>query len=451
MAHLLIVDDEPAITKSLGTFFERNGGHVVTRAHSGAEGVQRFVQDRPDLMLLDLSMPDITGFEVLDQIRSYDPVVIVITGNGEVPIAVQAMKKGAENFIQKPLDLPVISHATELALERVRQKRLSKIATNDSSQNLSTESLGSSPAMRELADQIHQLARIDESPALLLGESGTGKGRVAVLVHQLSSRSANPLVVANCAIHDPKALELELFGFERGAFDGALDTHPGKLELAAGGSLFLDEIAELPAYLQAKILEILDGKGHLRLGGTARINSNVRLITATSKDLVGEVSAGRFREDLYYRLSSNFAQIPPLRARSQDDVFSLIDNLLEELVSYVTDGPSQLSDEASEFLLMYSWPGNVRELRNVLERAMLAARGSDIILPDHLPMEVRTAWGGDSDGVTSTLMDVERAHIHRILRASKLNRTQAARALGISRATLVKKIKQFGLLAKGTN
>jgi DNA-binding NtrC family response regulator len=449
MAHLLIVDDEPTVTKALGSFFERNGGHVVTRAHGGAEGLERFIQDRPDVVLLDLRMPDVSGFEVLQRIREYDPVVIVITAHGDVQVAVEAMRNGAENFLAKPLDLPHLAAATERALEKARLKRLNALLRAQQGSS-SVSMLGSSPAMVELTRQIELLAESSRTTGLLLGESGTGKGRIAQMIHTLSDRSKNAYVEVNCATMSGQELESELFGHERGAFSGAYETRAGLFELAHEGTVFLDEVADLDPELQPKLLELLDGKGFKRLGGVQRITTNVRVLAATSKDLVAEVNAGNFREDLYYRLSIMPIYLPPLRARAREDIIELIGNVMLELQTYVTEAPKVVSDEALEYLMAYSWPGNVRELRNALERALLVARGSEVIKPEHLPLEVRNAWGHGAADLhpPTTLLEMERAHIHRTLRAHNLNRTQAAKALGISRATLVKKIKQFGLMVR---
>jgi DNA-binding NtrC family response regulator len=447
MAHLLIVDDEPAITKSLSAFFERNGGHIVSRAHGGAEGLDLFMRERPDVVLLDLRMPDLSGFEVLQRIREYDPVVIVITAHGDVPVAVEAMRNGAENFLTKPVDLPHLAAATERALEKAKLKQLNALLRAQQKPGATIPRLGTSHAMNELERQIELLALSDRTTGLVLGENGTGKGRVAALIHSISPRALNAFVEVNCAVTYDQKLESELFGHERGSFSGAYETKAGLFEIANEGTVFIDEVADLPLDLQPKLLEVLEGKGFMRMGGTQRLTPNVRVLSATSKDLVAEVNTGKFREDLYYRLSVMPIHLPPVRARSREDLISLIGSVIMELQSYVTEAPQVVSDEALDYLMSHSWPGNVRELRNVLERALLVARGSDIVKPEHLPIEVRNTWGNGAElQIPKTLIEMERAHIHRTLRAHNLNRTQAARALGISRATLVKKIKQFGLI-----
>ncbi|HXC25433.1 MAG TPA: sigma-54 dependent transcriptional regulator [Gemmatimonadaceae bacterium] len=447
MAHLLIIDDEPGITAVLSTFFERNGGHTVSRAHSGIEGVERFHQDRPDLTLLDLRLPDISGFEVLQRIRTHDPVVIMITAHGEVELAVEAMKNGAENFLTKPVDLPHLAAVTDRALEKVRLKQLNSLLRLQGDGHAATPLLGRSVTMRELATQVELLASSEKTIGLILGESGTGKGRVARLIHTMSPRAKKAFVEVNCATLTAASLDSDLFGHERGAVSDTTDAKTGLFEVAHHGTVFLDEVGDLASDLQPKLLGILEGKSFRRLGGTQEITTDVRLLAAASKDLVNEVNTGRFREDLYYRLSVMPVYLPPLRARAREDLVELIASLIGELRLQLTDAPSTLSDDALDRMLKHSWPGNIRELRNTLERAMLMARGSEVVKPEHLPSEVRDAWGGGVNGYTpKTLLEVERTHIHRTLHAHNLNRTHAARELGISRATLIKKIKQFGLV-----
>ncbi len=447
MAHLLIIDDEPAITTVLGSFFERNGGHTVSRAHSGLEGVDRLLQERPELTLLDLRLPDISGFEVLQRVREYDPVIIMITAYGDVPLAVEAMKKGAENFLTKPVDLPHLAVVVDRALEKARLKQLNALLRSQREGGPTAPLLGRSPAMRELTTQVELLASSEKTIGLVIGESGTGKGRIARLIHTLSPRSGNAFVEVNCAALTSASLDSELFGYERGAFSGATETKPGLLEMARQGTVFLDEVGDLAPELQPKLLGVLEGKSVRRWGGTQEISTDVRLLAASTKDLVHEVNAGRFREDLYYRLSVMPISLPPLRARAREDLVELVANVMEELRSQLSDAPGGLSDDALERILKYSWPGNIRELRNALERAMLVARGSGLVGVEHLPTEIRDAWGNAGNGYTPrTLLEIERAHIHRALHAHHLNRTHAARELGISRATLIKKIKQFGLV-----
>ncbi|HTA75400.1 MAG TPA: sigma-54 dependent transcriptional regulator [Gemmatimonadaceae bacterium] len=441
MASVLIVDDEPAITATLGTYFERNGGHAVTKAHTGQEGINLFRQLRPDLVLLDVRLPDMTGFDVLDRIRDENGTVIMITAYGDVPLAVQAMQNGAENFLTKPVELAHLGAAAERAFEKSRLRQMNRfLASRRGNASSARVLLGSSAPMQELANQIEMLASSDRTTVLLIGESGAGKGRVAELIHSRSGRGARPFIEVNCAALTADTLDGELFGHDNGG------PKPGLFEVADGGSLFLDEIGDLGPTLQPKLLGVLEGKPFRRVGGTQEIHANVRLIAATSKDLVNEVTAGTFREDLYYRLSVMPVYLPPLRARSREDLIELIAHVLDDLRSTLPDAPPQIGDAALDRMLRYTWPGNIRELRNVLERATIVSRGADTIGPEHLPADVRDATGiGVEHHVPKSLDEVERSHIERTLRVHSGNRTHAARELGISRATLIKKIRAYGL------
>jgi two-component system response regulator AtoC len=442
MASVLIVDDEPAITATLGTYFERNGGHAVTKAHTGQEGINLFRQLRPDLVLLDVRLPDMTGFDVLDRIRDENGTVIMITAYGDVPLAVQAMQNGAENFLTKPVELAHLGAAAERAFEKSRLRQMNRfLASRRGNASSARVLLGSSAPMQELANQIEMLASSDRTTVLLIGESGAGKGRVAELIHSRSGRGARPFIEVNCAALTADTLDGELFGHDNGG-----PAKPGLFEVADGGSLFLDEIGDLGPTLQPKLLGVLEGKPFRRVGGTQEIHADVRLIAATSKDLVNEVTAGTFREDLYYRLSVMPVYLPPLRARSREDLIELIAHVLDDLRSSLPDAPPQIGDAALDRMLRYTWPGNIRELRNVLERATIVSRGADTIGPEHLPADVRDATGiGVEHHVPKSLDEVERSHIERTLRVHSGNRTHAARELGISRATLIKKIRAYGL------
>ncbi len=449
MPSVLIIDDERDITSALGTFFERSG-HQVMRAHTGQEGIEWVERARPDLVLLDLRLPDMTGFDVLERVRPFRPVVIMITGHGDVSLAVQAMQAGAESFLQKPIELAHLGAAAERAFEKARLRQMNTYLTERRGRTPTTALLGSSAPMRELAQQIELLARSDRTTVLLIGESGTGKGRVAEYIHSQSPRAERQFVEVNCAALTASSLDSELFGQEYGApgsVPGAVEQHkPGLLEVADSGTLFLDEIGDLDPHLQPKLLRVLEGKSFRRLGGTREVAVDVRLITATAKDLVSEVTTGRFREDLYYRLSIMPINLPPVRARAREDLIELIAHLLDDLHPTLPESPNELEDESLERMLKYAWPGNIREMRNVLERAMIMARGHEKIAADHLPAEVREASGlGVEHHLPRTLSEVERQHIDRTLRAHNANRTRAAKELGISRATLIKKIKEYGL------
>jgi two-component system response regulator AtoC len=420
----------------------------VLRAHTGAEGIESVRHGHPDLVLLDVRLPDMTGFDVLDRVREHNPVVIMITGHGDIELAVRAMQGGAENFLTKPIELAHLGAAADRAFEKAHLRQMNRYLTERRDQAPASTLLGTSPPMVELSEQIELLARSDRTTVLIVGESGTGKGRVAGAIHAMSPRADRPFVEVNCAALTIDSLDVELFGQERivGTDGEGAVQRPGLLEVAHEGTLFLDEIGDLDVQLQPKLLRLLEGKGFRRAGGTREVRVDVRLVAATSKDLVGEVTAGRFREDLYYRLSVMPIYLPPLRARAREDMLELIARLLDELRPDLPHAPAAIDEAALDRLLKYAWPGNVRELRNVLERALIIARGSERVQPMHLPAEVRDATGlGVEHHVPRSLDEVERAHIDRTLRAHDHNRTRAAKELGISRATLIKKIKEFGL------
>ncbi len=446
MASILIIDDEVAIATAFAMFFRHDGQHTVSEAYNGTDGIAAYHRLRPDLVLLDVRLPDMTGFDVLAAIREHNPVVIMITAYGDVAMAVDALHKGAENFLTKPVDLSHLKAAAERALEKSQLRRLSRWLN----ERRGADGLvfGSSPAMRELQAQLQMLSQSDRTTALILGESGAGKGRVAELLHAQSPRASKPFVEVNCATLRPDSLDTELFGVEAGPEAGSV-SKPGAFEIADGGTIFLDEIGDLDPTLQPKLVRVLEGKGFRRVGGREEITPNVRVIAASSHDLAAEVAAGRFREDLYYRLAVMPIHLPPLRARIREDVLELIAAVQDSLLPSLPGAPTALTDSALDAILRYSWPGNIRELRNVLERAMLMARGLTSVDVVHLPREVQSASGAEvAHHEPRSLSEVERAHIDRTLRAHGHNRTHAAKELGISRATLIKKIKEYELAEK---
>ncbi|MBX7117765.1 MAG: sigma-54 dependent transcriptional regulator [Gemmatimonadaceae bacterium] len=446
MSSILIIDDEVAIATAFAMFFRHDGKHQVAEAHSGREGIEAFRRLKPDLVLLDVRLPDMTGFDVLEAIREDHPVVIMVTAFGDVPMAVDALHRGAENFLTKPVDLSHLSAAAERALEKAQLRRLNRWLGAKRGGEAAGVTYGSSAMMRELQAQVALLAGSDRTTALVLGESGSGKGRVAEAIHRQSPRADKPFVEVNCASLRPESLDQELFGVEGGP---EVRRAPGAFEVADGGTIFLDEIADLDPTLQPKLLRVLEGKGFRRVGGSAEVTPNVRVIAGSSRDLGDEVTAGRFREDLYYRLAVMPIKLPPLRARAREDLVELVASVQDGLAPSLPGAPTAVTDAALDAILRYPWPGNVRELRNVLERAMLVARGLPAVDVAHLPREVQGASGGNvAHHEPRSLADVERAHIDRTLRAHAHNRTHAARELGISRATLIKKIREYDLAEK---
>ncbi|MEP7001899.1 MAG: sigma-54 dependent transcriptional regulator [bacterium] len=439
MAKILIVDDEPEIRSALGRFFARSG-HDVLRAATGEEAVLLVQTERPSVVLLDLFLPDISGFEVLERTREERPVIIMITGHGDIPAAVHAMQAGAEGFLTKPVELMHLGAVVDRALEKAQLRELGRGALARSARTSADMLLGSSAPMRDLAQQIELLARSERTVALLVGEHGVGKARVARAIHSLSPRAGRPFHELECGLRPIELLDQELFGVETGQ-GGPL---PGLFEAAEGGTLFLDEISELPPVLQPTLLRALELRRVRRTAGTREVPIDVRLIAATVRDLATEVTEQRFREDLYYRLGVMPLHLPPLRARAPDDLRETVVALVAELRRGLTDSPNEVSEQAFAAIGRYPWPGNIRELRNVLERALILAHGRGVITVSDLPSEVR---GSDAPPphVSRSLADVERTHISLTLRAHAGNRTRAARELGISRATLIKKIREFGL------
>lgn len=443
---ILLIDHDVGALRSIGAFFESRGWDVY-RELSGEEGLATAARALPDVVLVTLDLPGMNGLEVLDRIRSRECAVIVLTGDGDIPTAVSAMQLGAENFLVKPVDLPHLLAAADRAVEKVRLRRVNRTLIGQSATGEGLDALGTSPAMREIARQAALLAHRDGSAVLLQGEGGVGKGWLARLIHDLSPRAGAPFIRVACGTGDPGWQEAELFGQEGGATDPEGTTRrQGLLEVADGGTLLLDDIADLPAPLQAKLVGVLEGRAFRRAGGVREIPVDVRIVAATVDPLVEAVDAGRFRPDLYYRLNVVPLVIPPLRERSRDDLFGLIRRFLGELGPANPGAPDRLSEDALERLLGYPWPGNVRELRNVLERAVMLARGQAQIGAEHLPAELRARAGiFDRRYTPLTLEEVERMHIDRTLKHHHGNRTRAAKELGISRATLIAKIKRYAI------
>ena len=441
MAKILIVDDEPHIRSALGRYFERTG-HDVLFAATGEEAVTLVQAEHPAVVLLDLFLPDISGFDVLERTREQRPVTIIITGHGDIPAAVHAMKGGAEGFLTKPVELAHLGAVVDRALEKAQLLELSRAADARSGRTTADMLLGSSEHMRDLAQQIELLARSERTVALIVGENGVGKARVARAIHALSVRALRPFHELVCGLRPVQTLDEELFGVER----GDARPLPGLFEAADGGTLFLDEIADLPSEVQPTLFRVLESRRVRRTGGSREVPVDVRLIAATVRDLATEVTEHRFREDLYYRLGVMPLNLPPLRARSPDDLRETTHKLIVELRRGLPDSPAKIDDEALDAIMRYPWPGNIRELRNILERALIQARGQQQITVRNIAAEVR-GIGDDASlpHVPMSLADVERTHIDRTLRAHGANRTRAARELGISRATLIKKIREFGL------
>ncbi|MGH7672923.1 MAG: sigma-54-dependent transcriptional regulator [Gemmatimonadales bacterium] len=441
---LLLVDDDAAVLRAIGEYFERIG-YEVWREATGEQGLETFRRVRPDVVLLDLHLPDANGLVVLERLRGDNASVILLTGQGDIETAVRAMQLGAENFLTKPVDMVLLGAAMARVVDKVRLSRQNVLLRARDHEAEGLGSLGVSPAMRELAGQVELLAASERSTVLLQGESGTGKGWVARVIHNLSPRAQGPFVEVNCAGLSATFLDSELFGHEKGAYTDAKERKLGLFELADRGTIFLDEIGELAPELQPKLLKVLESKTFRRLGGTRELTVDVRLVAATNRDLVAEVEAARFREDLYYRLNVMPLTMPPVRERSREDRLALFTRLLTDLRAQLPGCPAECSAEALDRLLSAPWPGNVREMRNVLERAMIVSRGRPAIGVEHLPADLRQRAAAERRHQPQSLDEVERLHIERTLRQHGGNRTRAAQELGISRATLINKIKAYSL------
>jgi len=439
---LLLVDDDAAVLRSIGEYFERHG-YEVWREASGEQALEAFQRVHPDVVVLDLHLPDSSGLVVLEQLRRDGAAVVMLTGQGDIETAVKAMQLGAENFLTKPVDMTHLAAALARVVEKVRLSRQNARLKMLDHESEGLGSLGVSPAMQALARQVALLAASDHTTVLLSGESGTGKGWVARVIHNLSPRTEGPFVEVKCAGLSATFLDSELFGQENGA-DGK-ERRVGLFEAADRGTIFLDEVSELAPELQSKVLKVLETKKFDRLGGTREFTVDVRLIAATNRDLVREVEAGRFREDLYYRLNVMPLVLPPVRERSREDRLDLITRILADLKTQLPGCPTECTTDVLDRLSSAPWPGNVREMRNVLERAMILGRGHEAIGWEQLPPDLRQRSPIDRRYQAQSLSEVERQHIERTLRHHGGNRTRAALELGISRATLINKIKQYGM------
>lgn len=436
---VLVVDDDAAIRFGVGDYLKHRG-YAVEEAKNLAEAREALLQHRPDAMILDQRLPDGDAVEALDDLRAIDPevIVLVLTGHGSIEAAVAAVKRGAENFLTKPVELAALAAMLERALEnqRLRQRQA---ANERQAAGASDPFLGASPAIGRLRQEAH-LALETESPVLIQGETGSGKGVLARWLHAHGTRKDEAFVDLNCAGLTREFLESELFGHARGAFTSAIVDKKGLFEIAHRGVIFLDEIGDTDPVIQAKLLKALEEKTFRRLGEVRDRRVDVQLVAATNRDLAALCRDGGFRRDLYYRISTIPLTMPPLRER-QEDLPSLAAELLRDLGRDLKRGPLTLGDAAVARLQGHSWPGNIRELRNVLERAALTVRQGEIA-PGDLRFDETTA-APEAGG--HTLQDVERQQIVRALDQERGRVVQAARRLGVPRSTLYVKIRTYGI------
>jgi DNA-binding NtrC family response regulator len=439
---ILIVDDEAIVRDSLGAWF-RQDGHRVDVAESGKEALRLVAASRYDMAFLDIKMPGMDGLELQARLAAADPdlTIVMMTAYASVETAVKAMKDGAYDYIVKPFDpddLSMLVRRTaehrSLRAENVRLKRSLETAAAP------PPLLGTSAAMRHVLDLIQTVSASDAT-VLITGESGTGKEVVARAIHASSPRRYNPMVVVNCGALPEGILESELFGHEAGAFTGARARHKGKFEAAEGGTVFLDEVGEVSPKVQVELLRVLEEKVVTRLGGTAPVPVDFRIISATNRDLEASVRTGGFREDLYWRLNVVHIDIPPLRARPED-IPVLAEHFLARFAESMSRRPMRFAPEALEALAAYAWPGNVRELQNAIERAVVVGSG-DVVRVEALPMRVVQAPA--SGPAPGSLAEAERAHVLAVLDSSGWNITKAARILDVDRVTLYNKIRKYEL------
>ncbi len=454
MPKVLIVDDEKNYLLVLEDLLCDEGYDVVT-ASSANEGFEIVQREAIDTVLSDIKMPGMSGIEFLEKILSVDPdmPVILMTAFAEVDQAVNAMKKGALDHIQKPFDNEDVKAAVKRGVEK-RQLVRSIRRLDTGLGNLWGNIIGESDPMKRV---FSIMKRVSDTPTTVLvtGESGTGKELIARGLHQASSRSNAPFVSLNCAAIPENLLESELFGHEKGSFTGAIGLKEGKFEYADGGTLFLDEVGEMPLNIQVKLLRVLQEQEFQRVGGNKEIKVNVRLVAATNKDLKEEVELGRFRGDLFFRLNVVNIKVPPLRERRSDIPF-LVAHFVSKYSQKLGRNIREVSPDAMKSLYSYNWPGNVRELENVIESALVMSNGSSIKKND-LPREIKkhneTPEGSSTfismdSGLMDTLDAIEEKMIRQALKQSGNVQAQAAKILGISRSNLQYKLKKYGIQAE---
>ncbi|MGH7419701.1 MAG: sigma-54-dependent transcriptional regulator [Candidatus Rokuibacteriota bacterium] len=458
MTKILVVDDEAEIRSLLGAVLQSKGYEVVT-ADDGAAALQQIQREHPAVVLMDLSMPRMGGMDALPEIKRLDPEVpvIICTAHADLATAVRAMKLGAYDYLTKPFDVELLALTLERALERNQlRSRIDELKRQGSGTSLA-ERMGGSPAIAQVIQQVSQVADSNFT-VLVQGETGTGKELVARAIHQQSPRRQAPFVAVDCGAIPETLVESELFGHERGAFTGAQAKREGYFQLAKGGTLFLDEIGNVPLATQAKLLRALEQREVNPLGSARAVAVDARIIAATNTELEEEVKAGRFRADLYYRLSEFTITLPPLRSR-REDITHLAQRFLDEVSMELRRPVRRVSDEAMQALLRHDWPGNVRELKNVIRKAALLA--TDVVTSEHIPAlnasaPIPSRAAAEPSGEDLSLREVaelaavqaEREVIRHALGATKGNKSQAARLLRTDYTTLHAKMKRYGISAR---
>ena len=440
---ILLIEDEKLMRVTIEDAL-RTAGYEVVSFETGTEALSSLKSSPADVVVTDVRLPDIDGINILKEItRMNDAQVIVMTAFGTIKDAVKAMRLGAFDYITKPFSLDEFLLLIEraLAVKKLRDENI-RLKKDLSRCYGFSNIIGGSAEMKKVFSLLERVSGSD-STILILGESGTGKELIATTIHYQSKRKDKPLIKVNCAAMPEGLIESELFGHEKGAFTGAIKRKPGRFELADKGTIFLDEIADLPLSTQSKILRVIQERTFERVGGTETLNVDVRIIAATNKNLEEEVKKKRFREDLYYRLNVIPVILPPLRDR-KEDIPLLIDSFLDKCKNKLSKN-IHFSRDAINALIEYDYPGNVRELENIIERCSTLAV-SDVVEKDSLPSFIlKKTEGGKQPSLSSVASEAEKEYIIRTLKAAKGNKTKASEMLGISRKTLWEKINAYGI------
>ena len=451
---ILVVDDEHLIRWSLEQNLKKQGYEVVTAA-SGEDALKLLKDDVPDLMLLDIQLPGIDGLAVLERVKEMEEeiIVIMVTALGVLETAVKAMRMGAYDYINKPFNLDELAIVIKKALETGELKREVAHLRSEQSRKYGTGGIiGRSRHMQNVLAMVEKVAKSDAGTILIQGESGTGKELIAKAIHYQSGRAERPFMAINCAAVPETLLESELMGHERGAFTDAKVQKKGLLEMADGGTLFLDEIGDMASGMQAKLLRVLEDRSFRRVGGIKDIQVDVRIISATNKDLLQAIEEKVFRADLYYRIQVIPIHLPALRER-RDDIMPLVEHFIAHFNREFGKSVKGVSKMAEKFLTEYAWPGNIRELRNIIERAIILENEETLLL-EHLPQELVAKTGGSSVGPFSVhlpeegidIEDVERELIRQALETSEGNQSKAAKKLNLGIDAFRYRMKKFGFL-----
>lgn len=445
MHKILVIEDDKVLNKMMCDFLNKFNYNTLCSLR-GLDGLNIAKNESPDLIILDLRLPDINGMELIDELKKFTYEIIIITAHGDIADAVKATKLGVYNFLEKPVDLKTLINEVNRALETIRLKKEIEDLKNKLKE--SPEIIGKSNHIKKIKEKVFLIAK-KNIPVLITGESGTGKDIIAQYIHKLSNRQK--FVAINCGAIPPDLFESELFGYEKGAFTGAEQAKPGKFELANNGTLFLDEIGELPKNMQVKLLRVLETKEVERIGSTKPIKVNVRVIAATNRNLKDLIKKNLFREDLFFRLSVFQIEIEPLRNHAED-IPLLINYFIDKANEEFGTNVKGINPDAMDILLKYNWPGNVRELKNVIY-SMVAISLDDILNKYMIPDNIKSFENKSNDIVSIplglSLEDVEKKYILKTLEFTKNNKTQAANILGISKMTLFSKLKKWETNERG--